>query len=907
MANYRYSRPIPALPPIASLPFPGNLIRQCSDCDLRQGCQSPVPGKGSSPAYVMLLGQNPGTEEDQWGEPFIGKAGQQLNYLLMQCGVNREQVYITNVVHCLTRGNAPPKPNQVKSCSKWLSIELGLVQPKIIVAMGAFAIRAMLGDAADTVEHMHGRPIEKDGRIILPCYHPAAGLHDTATLRFLAEDFQVLRGLLHGKSVAEYTIKDEFPNPAYTVAGANDRKRIADEITEAGQVAIDVETVDRDTKLWSTQFSTRPGTGWFVQDKVHLPGRLNCTKWGSQVIVHHYLSDTRWLNIPEDNFFDSMVGSYLLGLPQGLKELATRLCGIKMSSYKEHVRPGQQKLSLQYLTEVTKREFPDPPDIEETKWDNKKGCIVTKLHKPWHISRKVSKLLSEAKDNSDVDMWDRWRKIPDQERECVEKVLGVMPESSLADIKFEDAVQYATRDADATLRVKLKLEKLLEEAGLDFVFHMDTAILPMVREMMDTGMAVDLDHFRNLSVEYDARMRAKATELANVVGHPFNPSSSPQVAQVVYTELGFQPTKKTATGLISTDDQELKKTGHPVAKGIIEFRRLSKMKGTYSDNLVRSSYPDDAGVPRIHTVLTTTRVETGRLSSKKGDNGEGAALQNIPTRSKEGKMIKSGFIAAPGKLLTEGDLGQIELRVQAHLANCKGLINLFLSGKDPHTTTASKIFGVPYEEAKKSKYRYPCKRAGFGIIYLIGAKGLHDQIVEYISDLEMDGEPVDIDPWDEDDCQKFIDDYYKLYPEIRDYQMESAAFARRYGYVVDMFGRRRFIPEVACPVRSVQEAGLRQASNFGVTASAQGIIKIGMGALWRGLPKMGWRGKVSFEMQIHDSLIEEIDSDPDFVRDFITWKQKVVCGVVALKVPVTMDFKTGTSWGSLKDYKLEER
>lgn len=1170
-----YRRPIPVLPPAESLSFPGNLVCSCSDCDLRTGVTRPVPGEGTQPAYVMLLGQNPGKEEDIYGHPFIGKAGQQLEYLLFQCGINREDVYITNVCKCLTRNNAPPKPAHVLACSRWLNIELNLVQPKIIVAMGAFAIRAVLGDSADTVEHLHGRPIEKDGRIILPCYHPAAGLHDTSTLRFLAEDFQVLRGLLQGKTVADYTIKDEYPSPDYRVVDNSDSEyKLGQEIHDSSQgVAIDVETVNQDTKLWSVQISTRPGTGWFTKASDNYKPPFPCNEFNKQIIVHHYLSDTRWLDIPEDNFFDSMIAAYLLGLPQGLKALASRLCGMKMKSYTETTRSGQQKISLQYLVEATSHEFPDPPEIEETKWDNKIGRLVTKIKKPWHISRKITKLLSDFGVDDSLDLYDRWKQIPDNEKECVEKVLGVMPESSLADIAFEDAVQYATRDADATIRVKLKLEQLIHEAGLDFVLHMDTAILPMVREMMDTGMAVDLDHLRNLSVDYDARMRAKSTELANVVGHPFNPSSSQQVAQVVYTELGFKPTRLTPTGEVSTDDQELKKTGSPVAKGIIEYRRLSKMKGTYTDNLVRSSYPDDMGVPRIHTVLTTTRVGTGRLSSKKGDNGEGAALQNIPTRSKEGKSIKTGFIAPGGKLLLEGDLClvpetrvltddyrwipikdthigdvligitedlvkcytgrgykrvfapakveaivtrkalccdvrfadgrvltctgdhpwlaretngkrrvkqidgswtdascwgwvktsdlivgnqvanlvkpwekdktweggflagafdgegsigvsrgntlqftqkmnyllvtvfdllarygfkfhgiyekkgsfngsgsvcstwicnnneimrflgmfrpprlldrcpadrllfgkvpllsgefvisvtpvgyrdvvnlqtsshtfvaegfvshncQVEMRTQAHLADCRGLINLFLSGKDPHTTTASKIFNVSYEEAKKSKYRYPCKRAGFGIIYLIGARGLHDQIVEYISDLEMEGEPVDIDPWSEEDCQKFIDDYYILYPEIKDYQMEQASMARRYGYTVDIVGRRRFIPEVMCPVRSVQEAGLRQAANFPVTSSAQAIIKMAMGSLWRELPTMGWRDRASWLMQIHDSLIVELDEQPDFTRDFVLWMRSIVGGVIQLKVPVTMDFKMGKSWGTLKGYE----
>ena len=811
MPNPYYHRPIPALPPAESLPFPGNLIRQCSDCALRAGCTAPVPGDGAVPSYTLFCGEAPGRDEDAWGRPFIGKAGRQLDSLLMQCGINREQVYITNTIRCRPPNNRDPKPDETKACAKWLNIELGLVNPRIIVAMGAPAIRWFL-QTTDTVEHLHGRPIEKDGRIILPCYHPAAGLHDTSTLRFIYEDFQVLRGLLQGKSVADYTIQDEYPNPDYRVVDKSNSGDFTDMLYGSDCVAVDVETIKRDTQMWSVQLSGVPGTGWFTKIADDYKERFSLRDVPGKIIVHYYLNDIEWLDIPGNNFADTMIFAYLLGLPQGLKELASRLCGMKMASYREVTRPGQQEISLQYLTEAGEREWPNPPELEVTKWDNKEGRIVTRIAKPWHISRKITKMLTDMKVNSDVYLYGRWHKVPDVERACVEKGLGVMPESSLADIPFDDAVRYAVKDADATLRVKLKMEQLIHEAGLDFVLWTDTNILPMVHEMMQTGMVVDLGHLRNLSTEYDARMRAKAVELASVVGHPFNPSSPKQVAEVVYTELGFKPTRTTPTGLVSTDDQELKKTGHPITKGIIEYRRLNKMKGTYADALTEWAVPDSAGIPRVHTTLKTTRVGTGRLASADPN------LQNIPTRSKESKLIKSGFIAPEGWLLGEGDLAQIEMCTQAHLANCKGLIDLFLRGADPHTTTASKIFGVSYEDAKQEKYRYPTKRANFGVIYMIGAKGLSEQIAEYISDLEMEGEKVEVEPWTEQECQNFIDEWYRLYPEVRDYQMDMAAMARRYGYVADLFGRRRFIPEVSCPVMSIQESGLRMAANMPVTA-----------------------------------------------------------------------------------------
>jgi len=517
--------------------------------------------------------------------------------------------------------------------------------------------------------------------------------------------------------------------------------------------------------------------------------------------------------------------------------------------------------------------------------------------------------------NFDVDMWSRWRSIPEEERSVVESVLGAMPESSLADIPFDDALQYACRDADATLRVYYKLKKMITDLDLDFVLDMDLGILPMINSMMQSGMAVDINHFRRLSEDYDVRMRVMSEEMAGVVGHPFNPNSSDQVAVVLYDELGFKPTKMTPTGKVSTDDAELKKTGHPVAKSIIQYRGIQKLKSTYADALIEWARPDEQGIPRVHTTLKTTRVETGRLASADPN------LQNIPTRNKESKQIKNGFIAprhdtlsqdivsVPAKdffdtLMAEGDLGQIEMRTQAHLARCKGLIELFLSGRDPHTTTASRIFGVPYEEAGQNKYRYPTKRAGFGIIYMIGAMGLSTQINEYIADLLMEGEPIDIDPWDETTCQKFIDDYYLLYPEIREYQQERLAEARRYGYVRDpISGRIRYIPEVSCPIRSIAEGGARMAANFPVTTSAQAIIKASMARLWQELPKTEWLDAKPL-MQIHDSLIWEVRDDEDYYKPFLRWVRDVMCNTISLSVPIEVDFKIGKRWAELEKIKL---
>ena len=902
---YRSFGPPPPLPDPDTLPFPGNLVRNCKDCGLSARCRAPVPGENINLGVgVMLVGQNPGFYETNEGRPFIGAAGQYLDSLLFQANIPRDEVAITNLVKCLTPGNRQPSPVEIKACSKWLDLEVDAVDPYIIVAMGKPATEHFLGPDCGSMELLNGKPIPLNGRVILPMYHPAAALHDTSKLRQCGEAFQTLQGLISGSTWRAYHVKDEYPDPDYRVADTPQLlKKMRDEARDSGEFGLDTEQCRG--KPWSYQVSAYPGAGWFVPIPESHSGRIDFTSWPATALVHNYLYDIQFIKLRDDGFSDSMTLAYLTGQPQGLKELGRRLLGVPMKDYKETVRPGQQAMSLDYLTRTLKREWPDPPTLEETKWDNKKGEIVTRQKKPWHISRKVSKMLNDLASNPSVDLWDRWKSIPAEERAIVESVLGAMPESSLADIDRDEAVFYSVRDSDITLRVHHKLRQIIDKLGLNFVQYIDLGILPMVNAMMENGLPVDLDHYRKLSEDYDFRMRLKAAELAAMVGHSFNPNSSPQTATVMYTELGFTPTKFTTTGLVSTDDAELKKTGHLVAEGIIRYRGILKLKSTYADNMIKSAHPDAEGVYRIHTKLNTTRVETGRLSSSKDDSGEGMNLQTIPTRSKEARAVKDGIVAPSGKVLAEFDYSQIEVRTQAHLANCKGLIELFVSGKDPHTTTAAKLFNVPYEVAGQNKYRYPTKRMSFGVIYMIGPHGLSTQINEYIADLKMEGEPVDIDPWDEETCQKFIDEYYRLYPEIRTYQRVQLAHARRRGYVQDMFGRIRYIPEVNCPIMSIQEAGARMAANFAVTASAQGIIKAAMVELWQGLPSTEWRDAKTL-LQIHDSLLFEVQDDKDYLHGFVPWVRKVMTGVAKLAVPIEVDFKVGKAWGSMQKYTLTE-
>jgi len=331
------------------------------------------------------------------------------------------------------------------------------------------------------------------------------------------------------------------------------------------------------------------------------------------------------------------------------------------------------------------------------------------------------------------------------------------------------------------------------------------------------------------------------------------------------------PSARRGKGKFSTEASVLEELRlvHPIAGYILQYRQLTKIKGTYIDALPELVSPKDG---RIHTSFNQTRTTTGRLSSSDPN------MQNIPVRGELGGQIRQAFIAAPGFDLLAGDYSQIDLRVLAHLSNDAELVRAFRHDEDIHSATASLMFGVPADKITKDMRRF-AKTINFGVIY-----GMSEYGLEQATDLSRQ------------EAAKFIKTYFDKYPGVVKYLEEVREKARKDGYVETLLGRRRYIQDINSPNRQVREGAERMAINMPVQGTSADIIKVAMINLCREMGKR--RLKSHMLLQVHDELVFEVPPEEDeLMRKLVP---DIMDSAIALNVPLKVDTKSGKNWGEMK-------
>ena len=440
-------------------------------------------------------------------------------------------------------------------------------------------------------------------------------------------------------------------------------------------------------------------------------------------------------------------------------------------------------------------------------------------------------------------------------------------------VAIDKASEYAAEDADVTLRLWSALKARLAAENVTTVYETLERSMPEVLARMERrGISIDRQVLSRLSGEFAQKQAGLEEEIKELAGEPLNPGSPKQLGDILFGKMALPGGTKTKTGQWSTGARELEELaeqGHQLPRKILDWRRVSKLRSTYTEALPNHVNPT---THRVHTSYALAATSTGRLSSSEPN------LQNIPIRTEEGRKIRKAFVAAPGMKLVSADSSQIELRLLAEVADVPTLRQAFKDGIDIHAMTASEMFGVPVKDMP-SDIRRRAKAINFGIIYGISAFGLANQL-----------------SIEREEASAYIKKYFERFPGIRDYMDETKEFCRTHGYVLTLFGRKCHYPDIKASNGSIRAFNERAAINARLQGSAADIIRR---AMIRMEPELK-AAKLSAQMllQVHDELIFEVPENE--VKDTIVIVKDVMESAphpaVSLHVPLQVDARAADNW-----------
>ena len=436
-------------------------------------------------------------------------------------------------------------------------------------------------------------------------------------------------------------------------------------------------------------------------------------------------------------------------------------------------------------------------------------------------------------------------------------------------IEIEKAGHYAAEDADITYRLHETLYPKLEQVpGLLSVYsEIELPLVQILSVVERTGVMLDEDQLIGQSKELEKRMSDLQQEAFGLAGEEFNLGSPKQLQEIFFEKLGLPVIKKTPKGQPSTAEPVLQELAldYPLPKVIMEYRGLSKLKSTYTDQLPKQ-IADRTG--RVHTSYHQAVAATGRLSSTDPN------LQNIPIRTEEGRRVRKAFVAPDGYKVMAADYSQIELRIMAHLSGDEGLVSAFREGRDVHNATAVEVFGAPADDVP-DEHRRSAKAINFGLIYGMSAFGLSRQL--NIS---------------RGDAQAYIDLYFERYPGVRQYMDKTKALAADQGYVETIYGRRLYLPEIKASNFQRRQAAERTAINAPMQGSAADIIKRAMISVDAWLRESDLDTRVT--MQVHDELVLEVPENR--VEEVAEGVESRMCAAAELSIPLVVEAGIGNNW-----------
>ena len=445
-------------------------------------------------------------------------------------------------------------------------------------------------------------------------------------------------------------------------------------------------------------------------------------------------------------------------------------------------------------------------------------------------------------------------------------------QGTMRDVPLDQITEYAAEDADITYQLKECFEPLLTKREVKRVFEeVENPLMQVLVDMEFEGVKVDEQFLNEYSKVLEADIKISEERVFEQAGVRFNLASPKQLGEVLFDILKIDPkAKKTKTGQYATGEDVLAKLAakHKIVDDILNFRELSKLKSTYVDALPAIV---NSKTGRIHTSYAQAVAVTGRLSSTNPN------LQNIPIRSERGREVRKAFIPRdPARILVSADYSQIELRVVAAISGDPNMCDAFKQGKDIHTATAAKVYGIAEADVTKEQ-RYKAKSVNFGIIYGQGAFGLAENLG--ISRTE---------------AKEIIDNYKKEFPNIQLYMDQQINKAKEQGFVETLMGRKRWLRDINSSNFTVRGFAERNAINSPIQGSAADMIKLAMIKIHREMKKQHWESKMI--LQVHDELVfDAVESELPALKELILF-----CMTTAMElpngVPVEAEIGQGKNW-----------
>jgi DNA polymerase-1 len=438
-----------------------------------------------------------------------------------------------------------------------------------------------------------------------------------------------------------------------------------------------------------------------------------------------------------------------------------------------------------------------------------------------------------------------------------------------ADLAPETAMPYAAQQVDLMLRLQHALKaRLVAEHQVTLYERIDRPLIPIIAGMEREGIKVDRSILARLGQRFGERLQGLEGQIHGLAGRKFNIGSPKQLGEVLFDELKLPAGGKVKTGGWSTHSdvlEPLAEQGYEVARLVLDWRAISKLKSTYADALVNEI---QGATGRVHTSYALAATNTGRLSSIDPN------LQNIPVRTEDGRLIRTAFVADEGNVLLSVDYSQIELRLVAEIAGIAALKQAFQDGIDVHALTASQVFGVPMSEMT-SDIRRKAKAINFGIIYGISGFGLGQQLGVGARE-----------------AAEYIRQYLERFHELRVYMDETKAFARAHGYVLTLAGRKCYMPGIMEKNAAHRSFAERQAVNARIQGTAADIMRRGMIRVSRALARVGSPARML--LSVHDELVLEVPEGA--VEEAAVLAKVEMEAAATLGVPLVAEARWGKSW-----------